>query len=125
MYSFVCKQAESANMSQQTGSSSPATSDNRDAEGSTPVAAGGMPENSDNLQNSPEECMGCKLVACTTPLIVSGYLMYQHSSTSKIAAMPFAAKWTGNRRWRLHFHRFNMMFTVPVGKWPRWEKYSY
>lgn len=72
------------------------------------------PEDTEKLHENVE-CMGCKLVACTTPLVISGYLIHQHSTTAKVAAMPIAATWTGSRRWRIHYHRFNMLFTAPLG----------
>jgi len=75
-----------------------------------------MFQKSSTVMEEKSECMGCQAVAFMTPLLISAYLIHQHSTLEKVAAMPVAQTWTGSRRWRLKMHRFNMMFTAPVGK---------
>lgn len=64
---------------------------------------------------SDKECIGCKVVAFVTPLLAAGYMM-SHASKETVAELAKTKGWVGKNRWIASFHRFNMMFTLPLSK---------
>lgn len=63
------------------------------------------------------ECMGCKAVAFTTPLVVSGYIVSLLNTREKIeAVLPLAKTWKGRDRWRYQLFRFGVVYFLPLSK---------